>query len=137
MNKLFLLVLLSGLFFFNACKDKDEDKDLEPEYHINILSPDSSEKIVGTDLQIKIEFEDHNGGTVHHVNVRVYNKTTGAEIYNLPVSAHVHETSPYTYEDNLTLNVDPATHWVLEAKVWGHDDGVAEVSEKIEFHVKQ
>ncbi|MFT5168360.1 MAG: hypothetical protein ACI8P3_003603, partial [Saprospiraceae bacterium] len=27
------------------------------------------------------------------------------------------------------------TDWILEAKVWGHEGGVGEVMESIEFHV--
>lgn len=137
MKKLLLLGFLPAIFLFNACKEDEGDTTVEPEYQIQIMSPDSADKTVGDNLHIHVEFEDQNGGTVHHINIRVYDKATGTEIYNMPASAHVHKASPYSYEDDLTLAVDPDTDWVLEAKVWGHDDGVAETSEKLEFHVKQ
>ncbi|MCB0705237.1 MAG: hypothetical protein KDC34_08000 [Saprospiraceae bacterium] len=137
MKKLNFLVLALSIFAFTACdKVEDDTMDTTPEYHIHFHSPDSADKTVGETITIKIDFEDHNGGTVHHVNVRVYNKADGTEIFNKPSDAHVHETSGmYSFEDTLELNVDPDTNWVVEAKVWGHEDGLAEVSETVEFKV--
>ena len=132
MKKFLFLTLLTAVFAFNACKDDDTTTD-EPDYHAHIESPDTSDKLVGDMLHIHVNFEDHNGGTVHHINVRIYNKDTNVEIYNKPTSAHVHAEGEYLFEDEIELTT--AGHWVLEAKVWGHDDGVAEVVESVEFHV--
>lgn len=132
MKKLLFLSLLASLFVFNACKD-DDDTTNDPEYHITIESPDTTEKAVGDELDIHVHFSEHNGETVHHINVRIYEKDSGTEIYNKPTEAHVHATGEYNFEDKLTLTT--AGHYVLEAKVWGHDDGLAEVTESIEFHV--
>jgi hypothetical protein len=135
-NLLFLNILFLAFFFFPACNGDDDSGEIIPEYHVHIHSPNVDAKNVGDEIDIEVEFEEHNGGTVHHINVRVYNKDTGEEIYNQPTQAHVHATAGYyEFMDKLTLNVASNTHWVLEAKVWGHDDGVAEVVEKLEFHV--
>lgn len=121
-----------SILAFNACKD-DDNATTEPAYHVHIDSPDTAAKTVGETLNIKVNFEDHNEGTVHHINVRIYEKDSGVEIYNKPTEAHVHADKSYLFED--TFELTTAGHWVLEAKVWGHDDGVAEVSESVEFHV--
>lgn len=132
MKKFLFLSLLAALFTFNACKDDDTTTD-EPKYHAHIESPDTNDKTVGDSLPIHVHFEDENGGTVHHINVRIYEKDSGVEIYNKPTTAHVHAEGEYSFEDEIELTT--AGHWVLEAKVWGHDDGVAEVVESVEFHV--
>lgn len=132
MKKFLFLSLLATLFAINACKD-DDAQTVEPEYHAHIESPTTADKVVGDSLHIHINFEDQNEGTVHHVNVRIFNKDTGVEIYNKPDEAHVHANKTYAFEDAILLST--AGHWVLEAKVWGHDDGVAEVTESVEFHV--
>jgi hypothetical protein len=80
-----------------------------------------------------VVFEEHNGLTIHNVNVRIYNKDTGTEIFNKPSSSHQHAEGEYVLEDELELTT--AGHYVMEAKVWGHDDGVAETVESVEFHV--
>ncbi|MEZ4954585.1 MAG: hypothetical protein R2825_13535 [Saprospiraceae bacterium] len=137
MKKLFFLpIFVLVLFVFAACGDDDSTTDTTPEYHVHINSPNTDDKHVGDSIHIHVNFEDHNGGTVHHVNVRIYNKATGEEIYNMPTDAHVHaESGSYDHHDDFQLNVTEHTDWVLIAKVWGHEDGVGEVSESIEFHV--
>lgn len=135
MKKLSFLVFVLGLIAMQSCKEPEEMQ-LDPEYHAHIMSPNADAKSVGESIHLHIEFEDHNGGTVHHVKVRIYNKADGTEIYNQPDVAHVHETSGlYEYHDDVTLDVDPNTTWVLEAKVWGHDAGAHEVVETVEFDV--
>ena len=131
-----LLGLLFGLFMFNACKDDDDTGTQEPDYHAHIHSPAANSSIAaGETLNIEIDFEDHNGGTVHHINVRIFNKSTGTEIFNGPSTAHVHKGSPYTFEHQHALTGVATGTYILEAKVWGHDDGVAEVTESVEFTV--
>ncbi len=136
MKKILFLGLLFGLFMFNACKDDDDSGTTEPDYHAHIHSPAAASSYeLGDTLKIEVEYEDHNGGTIHHINVRVFNKTTSTEIFNGPATAHVHEDNPYTFEHyHVLTGVEPGTY-VLEAKVWGHDDGVAEVTESVEFTV--
>ena len=131
MKKFLFLSLLAALFTFNACKDDDSSS--EPDYQIHIESPDATDKVVGDSLDIHVHFSDQNGGTVHHINVRIYEKDSGTEIFNKPEAAHVHADVEYSFEDAILLGTPG--HWVLEAKVWGHDDGVAEVTESVEFHV--
>lgn len=135
MKKLFFLSLILGLFMFSACKDDDEMTH-ETEYHIHFMEPANNASLaVGDMLHLHIEFSEHNGGTVHHINVRAYNKATGAELFNTPAEAHVHGTSPYSFEYEYLLDGTATGTYVIEAKVWGHDDGVAEVMESREFTV--
>ena len=131
MKRFLFLSLLAALFTFNACKDDDAAK--EPDYQIEIESPDATDKAVGDSLDIHVHFSDKNKGTVHHINVRIFEKDSGVEIYNKPDEAHAHAEIEYSFEDQMQLTT--AGHWVLEAKVWGHDDGVAEVTKSVEFHL--
>ena len=136
MKKLFFLPFILGLFIFAACGDDDSSSDTTPEYHIHINSPNTDEKHVGDEITVDVVAEDHNGGTVHHVKIRIYNKATGEEIYNKPDDAHVHETDgKFEHTENITLNVAEHTDWIVEAKVWGHEAGTHEVMETVEFHV--
>ena len=135
MKKLLVFGLIFGIFMFNACKD-DDPVTTESDYQINFMDPASNASLhVGDMLHVHIEFTEHSGGTVHHINVRAYNKATGDEIFNTPAEEHVHAASPYSFEYEILLDgVAPGTY-VIEAKVWGHDDGVAEVSDSREFTV--
>ena len=136
----FLSVLFCGLAIFSSC-DKDDDgddghSDDVPEYSIMIMQPSVVDKLVGDTMHIHVEFSEAHMTTVHHANVRIYNKTDNTEVYSGPSEAHVHEeTGEYSYHDDFILDVDPDTDWILEAKVWGHEAGVAEVSTSAEFHV--
>lgn len=131
------LIFLTGLILSgHSCNEEDDHHmDGQPDYHIHILSPDPTSYLAGETLNVKLMFEDHNGGVVHHINVRIYNVSTMEEIYYAPLEAHVHAAEEYLFEDQLVLDVDPASDWILEAKVWGHEDGLAEVSETVQFHV--
>ncbi len=137
MQKLILFSFLLGLFTFSSCSDDDTVTDDTPDYHIHFNSPNTDDKNIGDEITVEIDFEDHNGGTVHHINVRIYDKVTGEDIMNLPTDAHVHETDGlFEFSENLILNVDAQTDWILEAKVWGDTDGLGEVTDSLEFHVQ-
>lgn len=143
MKNLFFFFLAIGLFSFAACNDDDGDTTADPDYHIHFHTPaedGTTTSMQGQTLIIEIEFEDHNAGPVHHVNVKVYKKDDATVVlYDGPSDAHVHETSgKYTFTHDLLM--DPATvgghtDWIVEAKVWGHDAGVAEVTASAQFHV--
>jgi len=110
------------------------------QYSTKINSPDVSDKKVGDNIHIHVDFESAVNSTVHHVNVRIYNKDDGTEIYNAPGDAHVHEESgKYEWHDDFELieanGVSAHSDWILEAKVWGHEAGMGEIVEMIEFHV--
>ena len=139
MKKILLFALIASLSFTVAC-NKDDDDSVEFDYHVHITSPTNEDKNHNDELSIVINFESHSGETIHHVKVRIYNKADNTEIYNKPTDAHVHEQSgTYSFSDSFNLTsdngVEPHTDWILEAKVWGHEDGLAEVVETVEFHV--
>ena len=138
----FFLVILTSVSFLSSCgSDDDDHMDTDPQYIITINSPNTDDKHVNDDIHIHVVFESATDETVHHTNVRIYNKVDNSiEIFNGPADAHVHETSgKYELHADLSLTetngVMAHTDWVLEAKVWGHEDGLSEVMESIEFHV--
>jgi hypothetical protein len=140
MNKFFLMLAMVAITFWIACKDEDDPVDIY-EYHAHIHSPGTDDKHLGDTLRIDVEFESHTGEPVHHINVRIVNLSTQAEVYNQPAEAHVHATSGvYVFEDEVVLSVANGFgegDWVLEATVWGHEEGIEEVSESVQFHVHQ
>ncbi len=123
----------------SGCK-KDEAQPAH-EYHAHIHSPNTVDKHLNDALDIEVDFEDHTGNTVHHIQIRIYNKLTLAEVYLMPSEPHVHATSgEYTFTDTFDLTeangITPDSDWVLEAKVWGEEDGELEEVETVEFHVQ-
>ncbi|MBK6544164.1 MAG: hypothetical protein IPO78_10835 [Saprospiraceae bacterium] len=136
-----IFIFLSFLLIFSwACSDHDDDN-LVYDYHAHIEAPDNAAKFLGDSMEIHINFESHKGETVHHINVRIFNKATNAEIYNKPSSAHVDDPSgEYQFKDAILLSGNSGfvanTSYVLEAKVWGHEDFVELQSSKVEFLVK-
>lgn len=124
-----------------SCKKQEDDSmATKYDYHAHITSPNTDDKHLDDNIHIRVNFESHTGETVHHVNVRIYNKATSAEVYNQPTDAHVHETSgEYVFEDDFVLSeangISAHTDWILEARVWGHEANEEEVQEQIEFHV--
>ena len=142
-NIIILASSLSTLFLANACKnDSTPAEPAGPHYHIDILSPDASDKHAGDNLHIKVDFSEESNGVVHHINVKIYSAVDAANvIYDLPTEPHIHETSGfYTFEQFFPLDsaiVAPNSDWILKASVWGHDEGIAEVADSIGFHVLQ
>ena len=139
--KLFKYIFITAFFsvVIAACK-KDEVVTTTYEYHAHIESPDNALKHLGDSLHIHVNFESHTGETIHHINVKISNKATGAVIYNKPSEAHVHaQSGEYTYEDVIVMNTANGfvvnTNYILEAKVWAETDGEQEESETVEFHV--
>lgn len=136
----FYILAISILFV--ACGE-EESAASKPDifsYEIIIAEPTTEAKHVNDDLNFSIEFNSLSGETVHHINVRIYNKADNTEVYNAPGDAHIHEISgAYLYTDSFMLTNDNGinehTDWILEAKVWGHEPGFEEVIETVEFHV--
>ncbi len=141
MKKFFFLsvLMLVGLTVFTSCdKDDEEDghSDTMPEYSIMIMQPNADNKVVGDSMHIHIEVSEATDMTIHHVKFRIYSKADDTEVYSGPSDAHVHEMSgSYSYHDDFVLDVDAGSEWVLEAKVWGHEAGSAEVTQTVEFAV--
>lgn len=138
MRSFFLIAVTFSLLNIFACKDDDEPTSIY-EYHVHIHEPSATTFQLGDTLDIEVEFESHTGEPVHHINVRIYNKATDVEVYNLPVEPHIHDLSgAYTYADKFVLssaNGLSKGDWILEGKVWGHEDGLEETTEKVEFHI--
>lgn len=119
----------------------DDDVSTEPIYSIQIMSPVALDKKVGDAIHIRVNFDEASMETLHHVNVQIYEKGKPANvIYSGPSIAHVHEESGhYELHADVSLDEDAGvvehTDWILKARVWGHDAGVAETADSIAFHV--
>lgn len=143
MNKFLLSILLIFSMLAFACNDDEAehmDDNSETEYSVAINSPSTDDKNVNDDIHIHVVFESATAQTIHHVNIRIYNVETNEEIYNGPSDAHVHqESGMFEIHDDISLTntngVEAHTDWILEAKVWGHEAGLGEVVESIQFHV--
>jgi hypothetical protein len=137
----FALGLLSVLFVVSCEKEDmhDDDHGTNYEYHAHIISPTTDAKHLNDTISIKVDFESHTGETVHHINVKIFNKLDSAIVYDMPTEAHVHSSGSYSHEDNLILSdrngFSGHSDWIMEARVWGHEAGEEEVLERIEFHV--
>lgn len=141
MSKLFYsTLLLCATIVFFSCEDDPEPEVTGFEYHAHIHQPNTDDKYINDTMHIHIELESHTAMTVHHANIRIYNKMTNEEVYNKPDEAHVHETDgKFEYHDNFVLSnlngVEADSDWIIEAKVWGHEAGLEEVIESVEFHI--
>lgn len=139
MKRITFLASCAVLLLIAACKD-DEAVITDYSYHIHIHQPNTDDKHVGDTIHIHVDFESQTGEIVHNVNVRIYNKADNTEVLSVPGEHHVHAMDGiYSYHGDFVLSNDNGvvehTDWVLEAKVWGHSAGEAEVMESIEFHV--
>jgi len=143
MKKLLFFSLIASFAFLTSC-NKDDDSDHNDDaldYSISINSPTTEDKKVNDTVPIEVVFKSGTGGTIHHINVRVYNVADNSiEAYNGPAEAHVMEASgTYTFTYDLVLNSDnnvtAHSDWIVEAKVWGHEAGSEEKIETLQFHV--
>lgn len=139
MKRITFLSFFALLLLLNACKD-DDTTVTDFDYHVHIHQPNADDKHVGDTVHIHVDFESHTSEIVHNVNVRIYNKADNTEVLSAPDNGHVHATDGiYSYHGDFELSdangVSEHTDWVLEAKVWGHAEGEAEVVETVEFHV--
>ena len=143
MKNILFLFLAFGLLTFTACGDDDTVEEVIPEYHIHFLTPaedGTTTSMQNETLSIEIEIEEHTLTTVHHVNVRIFKKDDESIVlYDGPNEEHVHETDgKYDFKYDLFLDssiVDGHTDWIVEAKAWGEQDGLAEVTATAQFHV--
>ena len=149
MKLIMLMAVMMPLVFIAGC-DKDDDHDDNHnhnnnntgalQYHAHIISPDTTAKKVNETLQIKVQFEEHDGDKVHHVQVRIFNSDDNSQlVFDEPAEKHVHADGEYTFEESFILSnangVTEHTDWTLEAKVWGHEAGEGEAISTVDFHV--
>ena len=107
-------------------------------YQVNFISPEYQTYHLGDTLFIHIEFRELSGGTIYHINVRMYNRSNGEEIYNEPPSTSISDTDGlYFFYDEFVLNDMPAEGiWVLEASAWGNEDRIFEAREAMEIFIE-
>lgn len=123
-----------------SCGD-DEPAD-EYEYHAHIHHPaDAAEFVLNDTLDLEVTFESHTSNTIHHINVEIIDVSNNVVLYDAPASAHVHDTDgTYDYDDFVGLNTangyKAGGTYKLTAKVWGPVDGESEVSESVQFKIK-
>jgi len=135
-NPLLYLILLVSLSWLACGKD---DNPVSYDYHSHIMQPSSASKHMGDVIFIQVEFESHTGEAVEHINIRLYNKDNLSVVYNQPQNAHIAGgAADYEFQDQFILSeangVSPGD-WVLEATVWGADEGQDLVIETIEFSI--
>lgn len=114
------------------------DDPVSYDYHAHIMQPSSANKHLGDVLFISIEFESHTGESIEHIKVRIYNKDTQLEIYNEPDDPHIGGAADYEFEDEFVLSAANGVttgDWVIEATVWGMDEGQDQVEETVEFTI--
>ncbi len=142
-QNLLLITAVFSITFLISCNDDEGTITEEPtdfDYHAHIMSPNADTKNVGDNIHIHVNFESHTGEVVHHVQVTIYSKSDNTVIYTGLSDAHVHAMNgSYEFHDDFVLSdavgVTGHSDWVLEAKVWGHEAGMAEEIETVEFHV--
>jgi len=141
MKKLLLLAFLATSTLFIACDKNDdgtEEMHTDFDYQAQIQNPtDGDIYTMGDAMTLEVDFESQTNEIVHNISVTI-SKADGAEVFQM--HDHVHETSG-KYTLNLDVNLSDTegyeahTDYILEAKVWGHDDGIGEVIETVGFHV--
>lgn len=132
MKKIAILASFFMVFSLFSCDKDGDDHGAEgnelPVYSISVNSPNTEELTAGDSFHIHIDFDEANELTVHHINVQITNEN-GDVLYNEPSIAHVHaDGGHYEHHDDFLLDVEAGTELRLTAKVWGHNEGVAEVS---------
>jgi len=139
-KNLFQFLFLGSLALLWSCSDDDHEDAYE--YHAHIHSPaDGAEFVINDTLDLDVTFESHTANTVHHINVTITDLSNNAVLYNAPASAHVHETDgEYDFADYIGLNTangyKAGGNYKITAKVWGEIDGESEVSESVQFKIK-
>lgn len=137
MKSAILYLLCFSLIILSSC-EKDEGDPVTYDYHAHIMQPSSSDKQMGDVLFIQVEFESHTGEDVEHINIKLRKADNSAVVYNKPFDPHIGEVSDYEYTDTFDLTtangVGPGD-WVLEATVWGADEGQDQVTEIVTFHI--
>ena len=87
---------------------------------------------------IQVECESHTGEDIEHINIRLRKADNSAGVYNKPFDPHLGGVNDYEYTDTFELTtangVGPGA-WVLEATVWGADEGQDQVKETVESHI--
>lgn len=143
----YIVLLILAVVFVSGC-DREEDHvhdnvgGSEFDYRININSPTLDSQFLQDSLRLDIDFISDKNAVVHHVNVRIFDKSNGEEIYNAPDEAHVHEQSGlFTWSDDLRLNEQNGfsanKDYIIEAKAWGHSAGLEEVVQSIEIRIQE
>jgi hypothetical protein len=135
MRTSFFFIILS-LLLFNSCGD--DNHNLIYDYHITITQPDNIDKHLGENIPIQVKFNSGTGEEIHHINIRIFNQTTHQVVYDKPNDPHLDVPETYTFSDTFTLAAASGLSeglWVLEAKVWGHEDGVEETTDSVVFHI--
>jgi hypothetical protein len=148
-----LKLIIGALIVLGIASCKKEYKVAEPSshgghgdmmnYEVIIMKPDSTMKMMDSNMHIHVNFSEANNKTVHHINVKIYQMDDPTNIiYDMPGDAHVHATSGlYEYHDDLILSAANGAiahkNYIVEAKVWGHDAGAHEVTVTQQFHLHQ
>lgn len=137
MKHLIYLIPIVILAFF-SCDTHEHHEEVDYKYHAHIQSPNTDDRNLNDTINISVLFESHAGETVHNISVRIYEKDSKTDVFKK--SEHVHATDgKFTFSEDFALSetngIKAHSNYILEAKVWGHEDNEGLESEMIEFHV--
>lgn len=136
MKNIFAFILVATCQVIISCKN-----DVAPlvyDYEIFIIQPTESNLQLGDTLHIDVGFASQTGETIHHVNLRLFDASTEAVVYSKPDEEHVHTLGTYDFQDDVVLTGAKGFttgEWVLEASVWGEEDGEEEVVASVHFQI--
>ena len=137
MKNFFLLVAFACCLTIVRCNTDDDV--VSYDYHAHIKQPSGAAKQMGDVLFIDVEFESHTGANVEHINIRIRDADNMTVVYNMPADPHVPVNgSDYEFQDQFILSTENGISpgdWVLEARVWGKDEGQDQEVETVTFRI--
>ena len=139
-KSILILMTLCSACIINSCKEKEADDmhhhdDTSLSYHIHVHNINTAYTQADT-LKLNVDFEEHHGGKVHHINVSLFSiSDTLNALYSKPAEAHVHADGSYNFIDNVALSAFSKGVYLLKAKVWGHEANTDEVIERNIFEI--
>ncbi len=129
----FPLLMMSVIGLISSCETLELLS-----YQVNFISPEHQMYHLGDTLFIQVEFRELSGGTIYHINVRMYNRSNGEQIYNEPASSSISDADGlYFFRDEFVLDhLQTEGVWVLEASAWGNEDRIFEVRQVMEILIE-
>lgn len=137
MKNFFILVVLACCLTIIRCNTNDDV--VSYDYHAHIRQPSGATRQIGDVLFIDVEFESHTGEDVEHINIMIHDAANTKIVYNMPLDPPVPvKGSDYEFQDQIVLSAENGLSpgdWVLQASVWGKDEGQDQEVETVAFRI--